>query len=419
VGEPSEVWVVRAHAALSVLLGEVERLVGDGDDLRPVEPELGVGDDTGGEPYRQARSRLEQAHAADDPVRDGDRLLLVPAEEEQGELVAADPERLAVLPQPARHLGEYVVALRMAERVVQLLEVVDVEQAHAERQALLLGLADVVGKALVEVAVVAEAGERVGEREPHGGELAEDRALVEGDRGERADERRREKRRAVPEHRQHQGQRGHDGEGEEGRRDRAREQRHEPLAGPAADHRGHEWDVDRVEGSRGEPDLEGEPAEAAVRDERADGAGRRGRERVDRAVEEDPDGRLAPDHLHEQLGHEAHDDRRRPAVDRRRPDDEYRGERGAADRDVLDRHGEGLDERGRDEQRRHAGKGRRRRLEGGERRQGENGDERSAEDDGGDDREEAGRLPGHPKLPRVLGAGAGDRLRGGHQRPFS
>ena len=140
------------------------------------------------------------------------------------------------------------------------------------------------------------------------------------------------------------------------------------FARPAADHRGDERDVDRVEGRRGEPDLEGEPPEALVRDRRADGARGRGAQRVDRRVEEDADGRLPPDHLHEQLRDDADDDRRRPAVDRRRSDDEDRGERRPADGDVLDRDREGLDEGGRDEQRHHPGERRRRGLDGGQRR---------------------------------------------------
>ena len=121
----------------------------------------------------------------------------------------------------------------MAERVVQLLEIVDVEHADAERHALLLRLVQVVIEAVVEVAVVAEAGERVGEREPHRLELPKDRALVERDRGERADERGRQERRALPEHGQHQGQRGHDREGDEGRGHRPPQERDEAVRAPS------------------------------------------------------------------------------------------------------------------------------------------------------------------------------------------
>ena len=268
--------MVRAHAALSVLLGEIEGLVGDGDDLGPVEPELRIGDDSGREPHREPGRGLEQAHAPDDPVGHRDRLLLVAAGEEERELVASDPERLAVLAQPAGDLREDEVALRVPQRVVQLLEVVDVEQADAEREALLLRLGEVLVEAVVEVAVVAEAGERVGEREPHGLQLAEDRALVERDGGERAHERGREERRALPEHGQHQGQRSHDREGDEGRGHRPAQERDEAPA-PSGSRRDDERDVHGVERGRGEADLEGQPAEAVVRDRSAHGAGPRPR----------------------------------------------------------------------------------------------------------------------------------------------
>ena len=103
LGEVSEVWMVRAHAALSVLLGEVQRLVGDRNDLRPVEPELRVRDDAGREPDGEPRRSLEEAHAADDPVAT-DRASRSSRPGEERELVAADTKRLAVLAQPPRHL---------------------------------------------------------------------------------------------------------------------------------------------------------------------------------------------------------------------------------------------------------------------------------------------------------------------------
>jgi hypothetical protein len=145
--------------------------------------------------------------------------------EEERELVPTDAEGLAVLAQAGGHLGEHAVALRMPEAVVELLEIVDVEDADGQRHALLLGLRQVVLEPLVEVPVVAEPGEGVGERESHGGELAEDRALVERDRGERAEERRGEEGRALPQHGEHERERGHDRERDERRRDRPREER--------------------------------------------------------------------------------------------------------------------------------------------------------------------------------------------------
>ena len=53
----------------------------------------------------------------------------------------------------------------MSVAVVDLLEVVDVEQAESERDAGLLRVVEVALEPLVEVAMVAEPGQRVGERE--------------------------------------------------------------------------------------------------------------------------------------------------------------------------------------------------------------------------------------------------------------
>ena len=72
---------------------------------------------------------------------------------------------LAAGAQAGRHLGEHLVADRVAERVVHVLEVVDVHEADAQRAA--GSGVEVALQALVEVAMVAEPGERVGQRQPH------------------------------------------------------------------------------------------------------------------------------------------------------------------------------------------------------------------------------------------------------------
>ena len=97
--------------------------------------------------------------------------------------------------QARRHLRQDLVAGRVPVPVVDLLEVVDVEQDEREREAFVLGLVQVVLEPLVEVAVVAEPGERVGERQAHRLQRAVHRALVERDGDERADEGRGEERR--------------------------------------------------------------------------------------------------------------------------------------------------------------------------------------------------------------------------------
>ena len=50
--------------------------------------------------------------------------------EQEGELVAAEPEGLAALAEAGCHLREDAVADRVAVPVVDLLEVVDVEEAR-------------------------------------------------------------------------------------------------------------------------------------------------------------------------------------------------------------------------------------------------------------------------------------------------
>ena len=144
------------------------------------------------------------ADPLDDRLGCHPRAFLVAAGEQDRELVAAEPEGLAALAEVRRELREHLVAARMAEAVVDPLEVVDVHEAEAERIALRAGVCELALEPVVEVAVVAEPGQRVGQREPHRSQLAEGRALVERDREQRPDERSREERRALPEHDEHQ-----------------------------------------------------------------------------------------------------------------------------------------------------------------------------------------------------------------------
>ena len=114
--------------------------------------------------------------------------------QEQRELVAAEPEGLAVLAQLRGELGEQPVALGMAVEVVDALEVVDVDQAEREGRASRLGLHELALEPVVEMPVVAEPGERVGECEAHRAERVVGRALIERNREQRPDEHRREER---------------------------------------------------------------------------------------------------------------------------------------------------------------------------------------------------------------------------------
>ena len=100
----------------------------------------------------------------------------------------------------------------MAEEVVDALEVVDVDEAEAEGAAVSLRLDQLALEPLVEVAMVAEPGQRIGQCELHRAERTVGRALVERDREQRADEGRREQGRALPEHDEHECRRGHERE---------------------------------------------------------------------------------------------------------------------------------------------------------------------------------------------------------------
>ena len=55
--------------------------------------------------------------------------------QEKRELVSSEPEGLAALAEARGDLREHAIADRMAEAVVDLLEVVDVEEAEGERDA--------------------------------------------------------------------------------------------------------------------------------------------------------------------------------------------------------------------------------------------------------------------------------------------
>ena len=317
-------------------------------------------------------------------IERGDReaFVLVPAREEQRELVASQAEGLATLTQAGRHLRQDLVTGRMPVPVVDLLEVVDVEQDEGQREALLLSLVQVVLEPLVEVPVVAEPCERVGERQAHRLQRAVHRALVERDGDERADEGRGEERRPLPEDGQHEADRGHDREGNDRPVDGVLQERQEGLAGPAGDDAGGEQDVDGVERDRRKENLDEESADARIgADEDGRCACRAAGERVDRAVVGEPDRGPPLNELDRRPRDEADHDRGRPAVDDGGADDEDRGQRDAAGGDPLDRHRVGLDEGRRHGEREHAAYDAERRLGhaegdsgGDERRDGREGD---------------------------------------------
>jgi hypothetical protein len=140
----------------------------------------------------------------------------------------------------------------MTEQVVHALEVVDVDQAERERDLACLGTDELPLYALLERAVVPEAGQRVGQCETHRSQRLVCRALVERDREQRPDERGGEERRALPEHDEHQGGGRHQGERNDRRARRRLHERGEGAARRARDGGRDEDEVDRVLGGRGQ-----------------------------------------------------------------------------------------------------------------------------------------------------------------------
>ena len=122
------------HLVLAVLLRPVERAVGEADQRVALATVLRVGGDAGADGDRTDRAEIGFADAGDDRLGDRERDLLVGPGKQHGELVAAEAERLAALAQPRRDEREDAVAGRMAEAVVDPLEVVDVEEAERDER---------------------------------------------------------------------------------------------------------------------------------------------------------------------------------------------------------------------------------------------------------------------------------------------
>ena len=235
------------------------------------------------------------------------------------------------------------VALLVAERVVQLLEAVEVEQADAEPAA----APELSLQPLLEPAPVAQPGERVGRGRAHRLERAQHRTLVQVVGHERREQEQRQQRLGLPQHDQDQRERGHDHQHQGRGADRLEEQRQEPLPlGPRDDERDQEQ-IDGVEGGGGCGHLDADDA-LVERDRRR--ARRRSGERVDGGVVGEAEQRLPANRLHQQLHGEGDDGRGLPAVQRSRADDEQARERGRPDRDPLDRERKRLGDRSREQQ---------------------------------------------------------------------
>ena len=142
---------------------------------------------------RYTRAHGDPADAADveagDPLDDrlpgGERLRSFVTGQEDGELVTAEAEGLARLAQSRCHLREHRIAHWMAEAVVDALEIVDVDQAERKRPVVTQGLLELPRQPFVEMAVVPEPGQGIGQRQAHGSQCLQERPLVELDREQR------------------------------------------------------------------------------------------------------------------------------------------------------------------------------------------------------------------------------------------
>ena len=179
----------------------------------------------------------------------------------------------------------------MAEEVVHTLEIVDVDQAEAEAALVAIGVDQLALEPVLEVPVVAEPGERVGQRELHCAECSVGRALVEGDRQQRPDERRGQERRALPEDDQHQRGRRHQREDDDRPAQAGADQLEERPPGRDGHDERDEDEVDAVLGRGGDADLGDERVRAVAVDEADEEAAHRRSAGEHGAVVGDPDRR--------------------------------------------------------------------------------------------------------------------------------
>ena len=204
------------------------------------------------------------------------------------------------------------------------------------------------------MAVVAEPRQWVGEGEPDRTERAQQRALVELDREQRADERDRKQRRALPEDDERQHGRAHEREREHGLAD-ARCHEVQPRAlRPAGDDSGDQEDVDRV-ADIGRYDHAGRGLRGLVALDRRDHEPRADRGDCEgKRVVGDPHRWAAVEDLHHGRGREDDEHAGCPAEehDRRQAEDE--GERDAVSVEVVDGHRKPVGEQRGGEERRDA-----------------------------------------------------------------
>ena len=212
LGQLDHVGPVDVRAVLAVLLRPIESAVGQTDELEATRRLGREGRHAGADCDRADVVERERGDTVDDGRRCRDRLSLIRLRKQDRELVAAEAEGLAVLTKIGRDLGEHGVSGRVSVQIVDALEVVDVDQAEAEVFAALIRFGQLALDPIVEVAVIAESRQGIGEREAHGPQCAVGGALVERDRQQRPEERDRQERRALPEDDQDERGRPHERE---------------------------------------------------------------------------------------------------------------------------------------------------------------------------------------------------------------
>ena len=259
-------------------LRPVERTVCEPDQLVARDARTGEGREARAHGHRAELPQLEIGDALDARAGRRERLSRVGVRKQEREFVAAEPEALAALTKPRGDLRQDAVAGRMAVQVVHPLEVVDVEEGERNRRPLLLRVVELSPESLLEVAVVAEPRERIGQGQPDRLELPVRRPLVERDRQQRPDERGHEQRRPLPEHDDPERGGGHDRERQRGDVEGVADRGEERSAGAPRDDGGDEDHVDRVVRGRRDRDGREGGGRARSRDEAREPAGNRGGE---------------------------------------------------------------------------------------------------------------------------------------------
>ena len=142
------------------------RGLGAGDELARVHRVLRALRDPDGDRDLAGRAELGRRERVRQPAREVERVARVARGHDHAELLAAEPAddvgAAQLAAQEDGQLGENLVARAVAVDVVDALEVVDVEHEDGDRVARAARARELRAQAVVEVAVVVEAGQRVG-----------------------------------------------------------------------------------------------------------------------------------------------------------------------------------------------------------------------------------------------------------------